>query len=112
MGMLNIIKADTRGEVIGKCYTFRRYYLSKSTTDMPIDGSRWGHPKRWLYPMHEMWSAEGGCQSLRHNFQYVHISTLPIPAKRHSRHELDPPQIHDKHLVDDVSEADGQKKSV
>src|ERR1700724_4461466 len=109
MGMFNIIKADTRGEVIGKCHTFGRYYLSKRTTDMPIDSSWWRHSKCWLYPMHEMWSAEGGCPAPRHNFQYVHISTLPIPAKRHSRHELDLLQIHDKHLVDDVSEADGQK---
>src|SRR2546429_2629031 len=100
--MLNIIKADTRGKMISKCHFFGRYYLSKCTTDMSIDSSWWRHSKRRLYPMHEMGSAEGGCQSLRYDFQYVHMSTLPILTKRHFLNERDLQQIRDKHLVDGV----------
>src|SRR5947209_17266549 len=80
MGMFNVIKASTCSEVVGKCYPLRRYDLPKSTTKMSINGCWWRHPKRRLYPMHEVWSAEGGGQSLRHNFQYAHERLLCQPV--------------------------------
>src|SRR5438034_11824689 len=102
MHMFDIIKACMRSKVVSKLYSFGRYYLSKSTTNMPIDGCWWWHQECWLHAMHQVWAAEGSCQSFGNNFQYSHLSTLPMLARGHSRNRRGLLQTLDKHLVDDV----------
>src|SRR5579883_680571 len=72
--MFNIRESHPRGEMIRERDGIGRHRFTECATDVAINGSRRRHPKRWLDAMHKVWAAEGGGNSLRHNFEDLHCA--------------------------------------
>src|SRR6185437_2372438 len=75
--MFNIIKTSARGEMIRERHLSWSNCLAKCATNMPINGCRRRHAKRWLDTMHKVGTAKGGCHSIRHNLQDLHVAAPP-----------------------------------
>src|SRR5712691_2912100 len=101
--MLNIVETRTCGKVIGKGNGFGWHKLSHRAADMPIDGCRRWHIKGWLDAMHEVWAAERGRQSFRHDFQDTHyVLSFLILTRKRSLPSRGRRQRPGKHRVDDA----------